>query len=156
MYCPSCGIDSVEGLKYCKRCGAGLTTSTAHIEPRSPAVGIGTMLFLVSLVSIVGFIALFTTVANLGYRPGFDPRILIAILAFGGATVLGVIGLLVWLLLHLSGHWQVAPRDKREKPNALDYNLQQLPSPPISVPSVTENTTRNFDPSVYREKGARE
>ena len=155
MYCPSCGMDSVEGLKYCKRCGAGLTTSTAYIEPRSPAVGIGTMLFLVSLVSIVGFIALFTTVANLAH-PGFDPRTLIAILAFGGATVLGVVGLLVWLLLHLSGHRPGISHDKPEKPTALDYTHQQLQPPPISIPSVTENTTRNFDPSVYREKDARE
>jgi hypothetical protein len=29
-----------------------------------------------------------------------------------------------------------------------------LTGPPIGMPSVTENTTRNFDPAVYREKGA--
>lgn len=155
MYCPSCGIDSVEGLKYCKRCGAGLTTATAHIDPGPPVTKMGTMLFLVSLVSITGFIALFTTVANLSH-PGFDPRILIAILAFGGATVVGVIGLLVWLLLHWSGHRPLTSHDKPEKPTALDYTHKQLQSPPISIPSVTENTTRNFDPSVYREKGGRE
>jgi hypothetical protein len=158
MYCPSCGIDSVDGLKFCKRCGAGLSASTNPIEPRAPiGKAMGTMLFLVSLVSIAGFIALFTTVYNLGERPGFDPRSLIAIMAFGGATVVGVIGLLVWLLLRLTtGGQPAAHHNEMGKPLARDYAPQQLPASPISMPSVTENTTRNFDPAAYRERGTRE
>ena len=157
MYCPVCGAESTQGLNYCKRCGAGLSASTTPIEPKaSVGKAMGAMLFLVSLVSIAGFIALFTTVYNLGERPGFDPRTLIAIMAFGGATVLGVIGLLVWLLLHLTGYRPVAHPDKTEKPLARDYTPQQLPPSPISMPSVTENTTRNLDPAAYRERGVRE
>jgi RsiW-degrading membrane proteinase PrsW (M82 family) len=157
MYCPSCGIDSVDGLKFCKRCGAGLSASTTPIEPQaSSGKAMGTMLFLVALVSIAGFIALFSTVYSLAERPGFDPRSLIAIMAFGGATVLGVIGLLVWLLLRLTGYQPAAHHEKTEKTLARDYAPQQLPASPLSMPSVTENTTRNFDPAVYREKGARE
>lgn len=158
MYCPNCGDQTTQGLKYCKRCGAGLSASTTPIEPQaSSGKAMGTMLFLVALVSIAGFIALFSTVYSLGERPGFDPRTLIAIMAFGGATVIGVIGLLVWLLLRLTtGHQPVPHLDKTEKTLARDYAPQQLPASPISMPSVTENTTRNFDPAVYREKGARE
>jgi hypothetical protein len=158
MYCPSCGIDSVDGLKFCKRCGAGLSASTTPISPQ-PSVGkaMGTMLFLVALVSIAGFIALFSTVYSLGERPEFDPHTLIAITAFGGATVLGVIGLLVWLLLRMTtGYQPAAHHDMTERPVARDLAPQQLPASPIGMPSVTENTTRNFDPAVYREKGARE
>lgn len=156
MYCPSCGIDSVDGLKYCKRCGAGLSTSTSPIEAKaSVGAAMGTMLFLVALVSIAGFIALFSTVYSLGEH-GFDKGALVAIMAFGGATVIGVIGLLVWLLLRLTGYQPVPHLDKTEKTLARDYAPQQLPASPISMPSVTENTTRNFDPAVYREKGARE
>jgi hypothetical protein len=155
MFCPNCGDQTTQGLKYCKRCGAGLSASTTPIEQQaSVGKAMGAMLFLVSLVSIAGFIALFTTVYNLGERPGFDPRSLIAIMAFGGATVLGVIGLLVWLLLRLTGHQPVSHHDKTEKPLARDYPPQQLPASPIGMPSVTENTTRNFDPAVYRDKGA--
>ena len=157
MYCPNCGDQTTQGLKYCKRCGAGLSASTTPIEPpSSTGKAMGTMLFLVSLVSVAGFIALFTTVYNLGERPNFDPRSLIAIMAFGGATVLGVIGLLVWLLLRLTGHQPAAHHERTEKPLAREYTPQQLPASPIGMPSVTENTTRNFDPAVYREKDVRD
>jgi len=157
MYCPNCGDQTTQGLKYCKRCGAGLSALTTPIEERAyPGKAMGVMMFLVALVSIAGFIALFTTVYSLGERPGFDPRSLIAIMAFGGATVLGVIGLLVWLLLRLTGHQPAAHRVVTERPLARDYSPQQLPASPISMPSVTENTTRNFDPAIYSEKGARE
>jgi hypothetical protein len=157
MYCPNCGDQTTQGLKYCKRCGAGLSASTTPIEPQaSSGKAMGTMLFLVSLVSIAGFIALFSTVYNLGERSTFDARALIAITAFGGATVLGVIGLLVWLLLRMTGYQPRAHHDKADRPLARDYAPQQLPALPIAMPSVTENTTRNFDPAVYREKSARE
>ena len=157
MYCPNCGDQTTQGLKYCKRCGAGLSAPT-QIEAKAPVgAAMGTMLFLVALVSIAGFIALFSTIYSLGERPGFDSGTLIAITAFGGATVLGVIGLLVWLLLRMTtGHQPAAHHEKAERPLARDYIPQQLPASPISMPSVTENTTRNFDPAVYRDKEPRE
>lgn len=158
MYCPNCGDQTTQGLKYCKRCGAGLSASTTPVEPQvSIGKAMGVMLFLVSLVSIAGFIALFSTVYSLGERPGFDPRALIAITAFGGTTVLGVIGLLVWLLLRLTtGNLPLQHHGKTETQLARDFSPQQLPASPISMTSVTENTTRNFDPAVYREKDARD
>jgi len=60
------------------------------------------------------------------------------------------------LLRMTTGHQPVAHHDKTEKPLARDYAPQQLPASPISMPSVTENTTRNFDPARYREKDARD
>jgi hypothetical protein len=123
------------------------------VPPGKSMVG---MLFLVSVVSIAGFIALFTTVYNLGERSGFDTRALIAIMAFGGATVVGVIGMLVWLLLRLSTGSQPAAHQDAAKPLLREYSTPQLPSTPPIVSSVTENTTRNFEPRAYRERGGRE
>jgi hypothetical protein len=109
------------------------------------------MLLPVALVSIVGLIAFFVSLVHLSYR-GIDPRALIAISAFSGATVLGVVGLLIWLLMQLSGihqrPWQV---EKEARPTG-SPSPPQLQAPPISVPSVTENTTRNFDPARLRDR----
>ena len=157
MYCPNCGDQTTQGLKYCKRCGAGLSTSTTPIEEKASAgKAMGVMLFLVALVCIAGFIALFATVNTLGERATFDTRALVAIMAFGGATVVGVVGLLVWLLLRLTTGYRPAAHHEQEKPALREYVAQQLPPPPISASSVTEHTTRNFDPSLYREKGGLE
>ena len=154
MYCPNCGDQTTQGLKYCKRCGAGLSTSTSPIEEQASAgKALGVGLFLVALVSIAGFIALFATVYNLGERSTFDTRALVAIMAFGGATVVGVVGLLVWLLLRFTTGYRPSAHHEKEKPVVREYIAQQLPPPPISASSVTENTTRNFDPSLYRDKG---
>jgi hypothetical protein len=154
MYCPNCGDQTSQGLKYCKRCGTGLSTSTAPIEEKtSVGKAMGVMLFLVALVSIAGFIALFATVYNLGERSTFDTRALIAIMAFGGATVVGVVGLLVWLLLRLTTGYRPHAHHEKEQPVMREYIAQQLPPSPLSSSSVTENTTRNFDPSLYRDKG---
>lgn len=156
MYCPVCGAESTQGLNYCKRCGAGLSASAAQIEPKTSFGKMMGMLLPVAVVSLGGFIALFTTVFSLGERPGFDTRALIGIMAFGGATVVCVIGLLVWLLLRLTTSYQPGlQQEKTERPLARDYH-QQLPASPGSITSVTENTTRNFDPAVYRDKGRRE
>lgn len=154
MYCPNCGAESTQDLNYCKRCGTGVSASTPPVEGNtSKATG---ALFLLALVSIAGFIALFVTINNLAH-PGMDPRTLIAITAFGGATVVGVVGLLVWLLLQLiTGHRPAAPRDKSPMPITRDYRTPKLPAPPVSMPSVTENTTRNFEPSPYGDKSQHE
>jgi len=155
MYCPNCGAESADELKYCKRCGAGLSASVSPVDPSTSKAATGA-LFLLALVSIGGFIALFVTINNLGEHT-VDPRTLIAVSAFGGATVVGVVGLLVWLLLRLmTGNQPAAPRDKLPKPLARDYRTPQLPAPPVSMPSVTENTTRNFEPGPYRDKSERE
>ena len=110
------------------------------------------MLLPVAAVCLGGFIALFTTVYSLGERNGFDTRALIGIMAFGGATVVCVVGLLVWLLLRIAGYEPVPSRDKTASPLMRENIPQQLPAPPIGMPSVTEHTTRNFDPALYRER----
>lgn len=155
MFCPNCGAESTQGLNYCKRCGVELSATIPPAEGTTSKAATGA-LFLLAMVSIAGFIALFVTINNLAH-PGMDSRTLIAITAFGGATVVGVVGLLVWLLLQLvAGHRPAAPRDKSPKPLARDYRTPQLPTPPISMSSVTENTTRNFEPGPYRDKSERE
>lgn len=152
MYCPVCGAESTQGLNYCKRCGAGLSASTPPFEQKVPPAKLSGLLFPVALVCIGGFIALFTTVYNLGERSTFDTRALVAIMAFGGATVVSVVGLMVWLIMRLSGYQPGPTHGNVERPLQRDFTPQQLPSPPISMPSVTENTTRNFDPARYRER----
>ena len=120
MYCPVCGAESTQGLNYCKRCGAGLSASTPPVDPKASFAKMMGMLLPIAAVSLGGFIALFATVYSLGERQGFDTRALIGIMAFGGATVVCVIGLLVWLLLSLSGYQSARAQHKSEKQQVRD------------------------------------
>jgi hypothetical protein len=127
-----------------------LSGSATPIESKTSFGKMLGLILPVALVCIGGFIALFTTVYNLGERTGFDTRALIAIMAFGGATVVCVVGLLVWLLLRLAGYEPTHHYGKAERSLPRDYTPQPLPPSPISMPSVTENTTRNFDRARYK------
>lgn len=154
MYCPVCGSETTPGLNYCKRCGAGLGPTNPGDAGRSASRPFA-MLWPVALVSLVGLIGLFATLVNLGER-GFEARALVAVSAFAGATVLGVVALLIWLLMQLSGIRQGVSLGDRGRISSGGSTQPQLQAPPASVPSVTENTTRNFDPARLRDRSTSE
>jgi hypothetical protein len=104
---------------------------------------------------MVGLIGLFATLVNLAER-GMEPRALVAVSAFAGATVLGVVGLLIWLLMQLSGLRQGMSASRNAGSLSAGSTQPQLQAPPASMPSVTENTTRNFEPSRIRDRSASE
>lgn len=149
MYCQICGAESTQGFNYCKRCGAGLNQQPNAVG--QPVAKPFAMLWPVALVSMVGLIGLFATLVNLSER--VESRAMIAVTAFAGATVLGVVGLLIWLLLHLSGIRHGTSHAERDTRSVSGSSTQpQLQAPPASIPSVTENTTRNFDPARLRDR----
>lgn len=156
MYCPVCGAESTPGLNYCKRCGAGLGPPANAVDTGHAIAKPVAMLWPVALVSAVGLIGFFMTIANLSDK-NFEPRALIAISAFAGATVLGVVGLLIWLLMQLSGIRHGTSHGDRGRGSVSAGSTQpQLQAPPASVPSITENTTRNFDPARIRDRSTSE
>lgn len=156
MYCAVCGAESTPGLNYCKRCGSGLgppanAPDTGHFVAKPFA-----MLIPVALVSIVGLVGYFVTIESLLDRM-IEPRALIAVCAFAAVTVLGVVGLMIWLLLQLSGARPATPvADRGTRPATGSSTQPQLQAPPSSIPSVTENTTRNFDAARLRDRSTSE
>ena len=62
MYCPTCGVAVVSGLRFCNHCGARLAASGAEAEPKPipPAFLIAAMtvvfifgLFAISLLTVI-------------------------------------------------------------------------------------------------------
>ena len=146
MYCPICGAQSTHGLNYCKRCGTNINSpAPASENERRWTVPPFAFLFA-AIVCIAGFIALFSTIVALAEH-GIDPKVLVAITAFGGGTVVAVVGMFAWLLLRLAG---VPMPTRQDRVTAVE--MPQIAAPPLSAPSVTEHTTRNFDPVRARER----
>ena len=154
MYCPSCGTEYTIELKYCNRCGANLGSEIAPLhEPvvfnlTKPTLIIGATLVILTIGGFGGLIGGATALA--GVVHGNDP--LIAMIMFGMLTIMIVDIFLVRQLSKLisaalSSSTLIQPR----RPNALpNPSMVQLPQPPASrlqgVPSVTEGTTRFFEP----------
>jgi len=147
VYCSSCGVDSVEGLKYCKRCGANIAADAA--PPRKLPVPL-----IVTFLMIIGFVfALGMAVPSLNagefHSLGFNNRdVMIMGLAVMGLTI-AVIGMLVWLLLRLVGVQQASAPPRVFESAPREVERPQLAAPPQSVGSVTESTTRTLDKRKY-------
>lgn len=155
MFCPSCGTECPVGLNYCNRCGANLSALTAvpeivQVNITKPALIIGTILAVFTLggfgALIGGALALSTVIH------GNDP--LIAMIFFGMLTIMIVDIILVRQLSKLIS--ASIKSDSLASPKKLVAQPQTVPQLPrlttaqlTPTPSVTEHTTRFFEP-VYR------
>jgi hypothetical protein len=155
MFCPSCGTEYTIELKYCNRCGANLGPDleiqppTAPVSVIKPAIVIGTVM---TLLTIFGFGMLIAGAVELSHNARIDPDSVTAIVIVGMLTILTMDIFLVRQLSRiitasLSSGTQA--RARRPKPLA-NKTPVQLPQPPTGrlqeVPSVTEGTTRFFEP----------
>jgi hypothetical protein len=152
MYCSTCGVAVAQGLSFCNYCGAKLGGATgadvgrpSEIKPEllvSAMVG----LFILGLVAIAVLIGVLKAVA------GFDLSLLLAATTICFVLWVVVEGVLIGLLL--KGRKAVRRADDAERPKEQttrglgEAQARALPEP---VPSVTEHTTRTFDP-VYSER----
>ena len=156
MFCPVCGSETIQGLKYCKQCGANLSL---------PKTGGGfsfdklTSLFWAVAVFGIGALALLiggaVAISALG-QGGGD---LAAVVAIGFVVVLIISVMLIWQVSRI-----ISLAHKTERTESIgktdvikERDTQpQLAAPPTAVPSVTENTTRNFEQALNREHRVRE
>jgi hypothetical protein len=159
MYCPSCGVENADGLRYCKRCGGNLSSSAgAPAQRKFPLAMTVAFLALMGFVLSIGLVAPFAVVSETTGR-GVPIDSLMPILILIPCVAFGVIGLLVWLLLHLIKIHQQSGSATRvneaRKDSMRDYAPARIAAPPESIGSVTEHTTRNFD-SIENRGGTRE
>ena len=146
MYCSSCGVAVTPGLSYCNHCGTRLSVSKADSITKSPEVRpetvVGAMVFafVFGLGAITLLIGMMKAVLHFDYGPilGF------ALLSF--LILISLEGVFIRLLF-------------RKRPAEETRNTAQLEAQPTReldagqaqvlqghMPSVTEHTTRAFDP----------
>jgi hypothetical protein len=146
MYCSSCGIDSVEGLKYCKRCGVNLTAPLNASQPKTlPFALVIAVLVFIGCVFMAGLSMPFLITKELSNR-GFSQSDMMALFIIESGLTLAVIAMLVRLLFRLIGANQQTDSPAR----AVELRRNELTPPQIAASqepmlSVTENTTRSFE-----------
>ena len=158
MFCPSCGAEYTIELKYCNRCGANLNSlmtpepTVAPVDVNKSVVAIATAMVLVTLG---GFIAVISGAMALASR-SFASDPIMAIVVMGMITILVTdifLGRLLSKLINasLSSGRPAKFNPPMALPSAAPAQLRQPQQSHLQgTPSVTENTTRFFEPA-YRE-----
>ncbi len=152
MYCSSCGVAVAQGLSYCNHCGTKLGGAEGESVVKSRGVKPELLVSAMVGLFIFGLIAIAVLVGMLKAVAGFDfPFLLIAVmLCF--LLMFVVEGVLIGLLLKgrrgAKGAGDTARLKEQTTKELGEAQARSLTEP---VPSVTEHTTRSFEP-LYRER----
>jgi uncharacterized protein (DUF983 family) len=152
MYCSACGVAVVQGLSYCNYCGAKLNpvkgddgVKSSEVKPEllvSAMVG----LFVLGLVAITMLMGVMKAVLNFGHGQ-IIPFTLLSFL-----IMLSIEGVLVRLLFRRRrGNLESGDKVQLKGQATRELDASQARALPEPVPSVTEHTTRAFDP-IYKQR----
>ena len=151
MYCSACGVAINQGLTYCKNCGAKVVREDERRpdEPKPENVMLMmVMTFVFGMVAISVLLAILKGVLHFEFGP------LMAITMLSFLIMIALEGVFIRLLF--SGRQR---KDKEATLLSDQPTMKQLEAqsqfPLQSVGSVTERTTRNFDP-VFSERKDRQ
>lgn len=152
MYCSSCGAAMAQNLSYCNRCGAKAGGAQDGAGGRQSELSPNALLKAIAAVFVFGLAAVVGLMALMKEGVGFNPVILVAAMLSFVLTI-AVEAVLVWLLLsgrRGGGRAGGAARLNEHATAALgDAPARSLPEP---TSSVTEHTTRAFDPAYVERK----
>lgn len=153
MYCSSCGGAVARHLTYCNHCGAKLAgikdDGIAARAERFPELLISAMVvaFAVGLGGTIGLMAVMKDVFG-----SSNPGLIIAFTLLSLLLTLAVEGVLVGLLMsHKRRAREVSDKAQVKKQTTNELGTAQPRALPEHMPSVTEHTTRAFEP-VYTER----
>ena len=148
MYCSSCGVAVTQGLTYCNYCGAKLNRDSGDKPPDIRPGGLVTMMvatFVMGTFAITMLMGMMKAVLHFDYGP------IMALTMLSFLIMLGLEGIFTVLLFRRT-RGDHEPRETRQNDRATTKELEAQSRLPIEpIPSVTEHTTRAFDP-VYGER----
>lgn len=147
MFCSACGVAVTQGLTYCKNCG----TKVSREDERRPAEpkpeNIIVMMVATFVMGLCAIGALMVVLKAIQFD--FGPLMAITMLSF--LVMLGLEGIFIRLLFR--GRQRYEDKDtmlKSAQTTTKQLEAQsQFPLQPVE--SVTEHTTRAFDP-VFSER----
>jgi hypothetical protein len=162
MYCPNCGAETTAGVNYCKHCGGILSEPSVSPNCGESRNVLTALILAMSTMGLVlgGLSIVFKNAMMLvGPQPGFvSPAREVTTIAammvfFGSAAVIVSTLLLIKLFAKVMGFDSRSNKETRQKNLQPGLRPQRLSSPPSAMLTVTEHTTRNFEPVFQRDTG---
>ena len=151
MYCSSCGVAVTPGLSYCNHCGEKLSRAKSDSIIKSPEVRpeslIGAMVF--TFVFGLGAIAVLLGMMKAVLRLENGLILAFALLSF--LIMLSLEGVFIRLLLRRKRVEEAADTGQLKGQATRELDAAQARALSEPMPSVTEHTTRAFDP-IYTQQ----
>lgn len=149
MYCSSCGAAVARGLSYCNYCGAKLTGESGDKPVKSSEVKPEALVWGMVAVPVFGFVAtMFLMMAM--KMVGFNVGQILAFTILSFLIMMVVEGVFISKLLGRKRGTQETALSKEQTTKEL-YESQAR-ALPEHMPSVTEHTTRAFEPISSERK----
>ncbi len=149
MFCSACGVAVAQGLSYCNYCGAKLNDERQPGELRPETLVFG--MLATFIFGIGAIIALMAVMKNALDMP------IPEIVPFAGISfflMLVLEGVFIGLLLQRTRLRKPAGNPRLPEKNTKELDSVPHHALPEPVPSVTEHTTRAFDP-VFRDRNSK-
>lgn len=149
MYCSTCGRAISQNLSYCNHCGARLKddglTKSSELKPEL-LIRSMTATFVLGLMTMTILMGVLKVIVGLRVEPT------LALMALPFLVMLVLEAVFIRLLLRTTReHKNIAPQDRLSATEHVTNELggAQPRVLPEGMPSVTEHTTRAFEP-IYR------
>jgi uncharacterized membrane protein len=149
MYCSSCGVAVTHGLTYCNYCGAKVSGEKDDRAIKSSAVKPESLVWGMVAVLVFGFIGIVFLMMAMK-MVGLNEGQILAFTILSFLIMLLVEGVFIWQLSrrkHGAGNDAALSNEQARK----ELEAAQARALPESLPSVTEHTTRTFEP-IYSER----
>jgi hypothetical protein len=150
MYCSSCGVALTHGLTYCNYCGAKLSGEKDVQAIKSSEVKPEFLVWGMVAVLIFGLVAIMFLMMAMK-MVGLNVGQILAFTLLSFLMMLLVEGVFTWKLLHRKRDAEKTREALSNEQAKTELNAAQARELPEALPSVTEHTTRTFEP-IYSER----
>ena len=151
MYCSACGGSVVQGLSYCNYCGAKLSGEKVDSLVKSAEVKPGSVMWGMIAVLVFGFVAI-TLLMMAMKMVGFNVGQILAFTIMSFLLLLLLEGVFTWQLVRRKrGAEETYDTALAKEQATKELQAAQARVLPDAMPSVTEHTTRSFEP-IHRER----
>lgn len=152
MFCSSCGAGVARGLSYCNRCGSKLNGTKDADSGKSPELFSDSLIWAIVSVFIVGLGTAIGLMAVMKDLLNFSTGLIVLFTSITFATMVAVEAVLIWLLLsRRRGEKEAGDAVRLQEQAAKELNEAQARALAPPAQSVTEHTTRTFEP-IYSER----
>ena len=152
MYCSSCGVAVAHGLTYCNHCGAKLLGTQADRAKPSDS-SIDSLIWAIVSVFVGGIGVLIGLLAMMKNLLNFHEGLLMFFSLLTFALITAIEAVFIWMLFSRNRPDR-GLRDLHQRHRAtkeLEEAPERMLAEPGPMPSVTEQTTRSFEP-VYQKR----